>query len=109
MDDDLVIALRPRRVDVETAHEAGMRKRMDHEHLAYATAQGRVVYTFNTRHFCALHADLLTRGKSHAGIVVCPQQRYRVGEQIRRLVRIVNALSPEEMQNRLEFLSDWEG
>ena len=75
--------------------------------LAYATAQGRVVYTFNARHFCALHADFLRSGNSHAGIIVCQQQRYSVGQQMRRLLNLITAKSAEEMQNRLEFLSDW--
>lgn len=109
MDDGLIEALRPRLVDVQTAHDAQMRERQDHEHLTYATAQGRVLYTFNTRHFCALHAALLRSGSSHAGIVVCPQQRYSIGEQMRRLLTLVARLSAEEMQNRLEFLSDWQG
>ena len=107
MDEDLVDALRARRVDVQTAHEAGMRKRKDHEQLAYATAQGRVLYTFNTRHFCALHAEFLRSGNSHAGIVVCRQQRYSVGEQMRRLLNAITAKTAEEMRNGLEFLSDW--
>lgn len=107
MDDGLVDALRARLIDVETAHAVRMREREDHEHLAYATAQGRVVYTFNTGHFCALHGDLLRSGGSHAGIVVCQQQRYSVGEQMRRLLSLMARVSAEEMQNRLEFLSDW--
>jgi hypothetical protein len=107
MDDDLAEALRARRVDLETADEARMRKCKDQEHLAYATAQGRVVYTYNTRHFCALHAEVLTRGQSHAGIVVCQQQRYSVGEQMRRLLNLIAAKTAEEMRDQLEFLSDW--
>ena len=89
MDDALVGALRVRGVDVQTAREAEMLRREDHELLEYATAQGRVVYTFNIGHFCALHARLLRSGGSHAGIVVCPQQRYSVGEQMRRLLTLL--------------------
>ncbi len=74
MDADLVDALRTRGVDLQTASEAGMIEREDHEHLAYATAQGRVVYSFNRGHFCRLHAEVLARGESHAGVVVCRQQ-----------------------------------
>jgi len=108
MDDDLVEALRIRGVDLQTAREAEMLRRPDHELLEYATRQGRVVYTFNIGHFCALHADLLRTGNTHAGIIVCPQKRYRVGEQLRRLLTLMAALPAEKMQNRLEFLSDWE-
>jgi hypothetical protein len=107
MDDDLVAALRARGVDVETAYEAGMIEREDHEQLAYATEQGRVVYTFNVGHFCALHAELLSSGVSHAGIVVSQQQHFGVGSQMRRLLNLIAAVTDEEMHGRLEFLSDW--
>ena len=69
MDSDLVEALRVRGVDVETVYEAGMVNRPDDEQLTYAIERGCVVYTFNMGHFCALHADFLRSGKSHAGIV----------------------------------------
>jgi len=99
MDADLVEALRVRGVDVQTALDAGMLRREDHELLAYASQQGRAVYTFNIGHFCALNGELLRSGGSHAGIVVCQQQRYSVGEQMRRLLTLVTRLSAEEMQN----------
>ena len=100
-------ALRARQVDVLTAHEAGMAAQPDEEHLVYATAHGRVVFTANQGDFCRLHANYLARGQSHAGIIVVPQQRYSVGEQLRRLLRLMAAQSDESMQGRIEFLSAW--
>jgi hypothetical protein len=35
------------------------------------------------------------------------QQRYSVGEQMRRLLRLIKTLTAEEMRNRIEFLSAW--
>ena len=35
------------------------------------------------------------------------QQRYSVGEQMRRLLRLISSLTAEEMRNRIEFLSAW--
>ncbi|MEI8372081.1 MAG: DUF5615 family PIN-like protein [Planctomycetota bacterium] len=107
MDGHLVDALRSRGVDIETAYEAGMIEREDDEQLEYATAQGRTLYGFNMGHFCQLHAEVLTAGITHAGIVLCRQKRYPVGEQMRRLVRLISTLSAEEMNDRLEFLSNW--
>jgi hypothetical protein len=107
MDADLVDALRARGVDLETADEAGMLRREDRDILAYTAEQRRVVYTFNTGHFCAIHADFLQGGRDHAGIVVAQQQRHSVGEQMRRLLNLIGAMPAEEMENRLEFLSDW--
>ena len=103
----LVRALRSRAVDVETAREAGMTECEDREHLEYAASQGRVLYTFNRGHFCRLHAQFMAAGKVHAGIITCEQQRYGIGEQMRRLLKLVAGRTAEEMQNRLEFLGDW--
>jgi predicted nuclease of predicted toxin-antitoxin system len=107
MDDDLVHALHARGVDVETVYGAGMVEREDEEQLTYATLQERVLYTFNIGHFRALHASFLSTGKRHAGIVVCQQKHYAIREQLRRLLSLIAANTAEEMQNRLEFLSNW--
>jgi hypothetical protein len=107
MDSDLVDALRARGVNLKTAYEAGMIEREDHDHLTYATKEKRVVYSFNVGHFCRLHAEALAGERNHAGIVVCGQQRYGVGEQMRRLLNLIVAKTAEEMHNHLEFLSDW--
>ena len=106
-DTALVRALRARGVDVEPAKEAGMTKRGDQEHLEYATAQGRALVSFNRGDYCRLHTDWLTQGKSHAGIILATQQRHTIGERVRRLLNLATALSAQDMQNRLEFLTNW--
>src|SRR5215470_10703817 len=95
MDRALVRALRARGVDVRTALEEGMIERSDHEHLDYATAQGRVLYTCNVADFYHLHTRFLAQGKFHTGIILTPQQRYSVGEQMRRLLKLINTKSAE--------------
>lgn len=107
MDDDLVQALRLRGVDVQTALEAGMINRPDDQHLAYASAAGRALYTFNVGDFINLHSEYMASGKTHAGIIFGDQQRYSVGEQMRRLLRIITLRSAEAMMNSYEFLSAW--
>jgi uncharacterized protein with PIN domain len=107
VDKDLVRALRARGVDVEAANEAGMIERSDDEQLEYATAKGRVVYSFNRGHFCRLHAQWLAAGRRHAGIVVARQQQYSVGDQMHRLLKLIAAKTADDMHNHLEFLSDW--
>ena len=84
-----------------------MIERDDDEHLIYATAQGRGIFSFNMGHFCRLHSEYLTNQQSHAGIVVSRQQRYSVGEQMRRLLKLIATKTADEMRNQLEFLSDW--
>jgi hypothetical protein len=41
---------------------------------------------------------------SHAGIIVVYRQRYAVGEQLRRLLALVNLRSAEEMRGCLHFI-----
>ena len=103
----LVVALRKRHVDVLTALEAGATEQTDEQQLVLASAHHRAVYSFNVGDFCRLHAGWLAHRRDHAGIILARQQQFPVGEQMRRLVRLVDALSPEAMRNRLEFLSDW--
>ena len=104
----LVIALRARGVDVLTALEAGMIERSDEEHLDYATAQGRVLCSFNVGDFYRLHTTYITQGKSHAGIILARQQRYSVGEQMRRLLKFIATKSAEQMKDQVGFLSFWD-
>jgi hypothetical protein len=67
----LIMALRARGVDVASALDAGMVERPDEEHLAYATAEGRALYTFNIADFSRLHAAWLGAARSHAGLILC--------------------------------------
>jgi hypothetical protein len=55
-----------------------------------------------------LHQIWMDGRRSHAGIIVAPQQRYTAGEELRRLMHILGSVSAEDMQDRLEFLSAWE-
>ncbi len=104
----LVQALRSQGIELVTALEADMVKEVDEAHLRYATSQGLALYSFNIKDYAVLHADWLAQGQEHAGLILADQRfRYSVGEQMRRLQRIVLALSAEDMKNRLEYLSSW--
>lgn len=107
MDSDLVRALRVRGVDVFTALDSGLITSSDGEHLAYATSNERVLYSFNVGDFMALHVAYMAAGKRHAGLILAQQQRYSVGEQMRRLLRLVQMKAAEVMPNTVEFLSAW--
>jgi hypothetical protein len=103
----LVFGLRTRSVDVLTAAEADMINREDEDQLTAASAAGRVLFTHNTADYCALHQSWMESGRNHAGIIVAPQQHYSVGEELRRIMRLISRCPAEQMQNRLEFLSSW--
>jgi hypothetical protein len=103
----LVFGLKARTVDVLTALDAEMINREDEAQLVTASSSGRAVYTYNAGDFCLLHQRWIAKGASHSGIIVGAQQRYRSGEELRRLIRLVSSITAEQMQNRLEFLSSW--
>ena len=103
----VLAGLRARGVDATTALEAGMTDRSDEEQLELARSQGRVLFSFNASGFCRIHAELLAQGKSHAGIILAPQQRYSIGERVRRLLKLIAAKTAEEMRDQMEFLSNW--
>jgi hypothetical protein len=101
----IIQALRSRNVDVITARDASLTSRPDEDHLAYASAQSRVLFTFNRGHFARLHLELLANNSHHAGIVVSDQ--LETGVIVRRLLRLLNNRSADEMCDAFEFLSNW--
>jgi hypothetical protein len=107
MDSDLVAALRSRGVTAITAWDAGLVGKSDDEQLGYAAGHGCVFYTFNVSDFYRLHTEYLDEGKGHAGMILAPQQRFSVGEQLRRILRLRAAMSGEAMRNQVESLSNW--
>ena len=107
MDRVVVRALRVRAVDVTTARDEDMIARSDREHLDYATAQERVLFSFNVGDFYDLHTQYMTEAKAHAGIILARQQVYSVGELLRRLLGLIGIRSAEDMKNWVEFLGAW--
>ena len=103
----LVRGLRSNGIDVVTTLELGRIGAEDEDQLRFAVSQGRTLYTANLGDFHRLHTEWLRAGRHHAGIIVLPEQRTPVGGQIRALTKLVNAHSPETMEDQLEFLSRW--
>jgi hypothetical protein len=92
---------------VLAAVDAGTVERSDEEQVEYPTGRGLVLCTSNQRDFHRIHTQWLAAGRSHAGIICIRQQGYSVGEQVRRLSRVVSTLSADSMRDRMEWLSAW--
>ena len=101
----LVRALHARQIGVLTANEAGLVGVSDADQLAFAAAHGRTIFTFNRGDFVQLHVEYLRDGRTHAGIIVSDQ--LEIGLVTRRLLKLIDARSPQQMQNWLEFLGNW--
>lgn len=100
----VVQGLRARGIDVLTTVEANLCGATDQDQLVFAAQQGRSIYTFNVGDFARLHTEHLQQGIDHAGIIVVPEQRYSIGEKIRRLAGFLSRVTAEEMANRMEYL-----
>jgi predicted nuclease of predicted toxin-antitoxin system len=84
---------------VTTTVEAGLRGALDPEHVAWALAEGRVIFT-QDRDFIILHRS----GISHLGIVYCHSQSASLSRIIYGLQLVWEVYEPEEMHNRLEYI-----
>lgn len=100
----VIRGLRTRGFDLLTAKDAGKLAAADPEQLDFATQMGRAIYTLNVGDFARLHRDYLIEGKDHAGIIAIPEQRYSIGEKIRRLADLLSTVPAEDMRNQMEFL-----
>jgi hypothetical protein len=107
MDSDLVEALRSRGITVITALDAGLTARSDDQQLAFASEHGCVLYTFNVSDFYRLYTEWAGAGREHAGMILAPQQRFSVGEQLRRILRLRATTTAESPRNQVEFLGNW--
>ena len=82
----------------------GMNGKSDEE---FATANGYVLCTGNGRDFFRLHREYMEAGRTHSGIIVRTARNLSFEEEARRILRIWETLSAEEMVNRTESLSHW--
>jgi hypothetical protein len=94
----VISGLRQRGVDVLTVPEATKLGATDKEHLAFALAEGRVVFTQDDDFL-----RLASSGEAHAGIIYAPQHT-PIGEIIQGLMLIYQVLEAEEMIGNIEYL-----
>jgi hypothetical protein len=102
----LLLGLRSRGIDVTSASETEMVNQDDADQLLTATSLGRALYSYNIADYCALHRQWSAQSRPHSGIIVA-RQRLPIGDEIRKILRLLGATSAEQMQNRLEYLSNW--
>lgn len=101
----IAVALRRAKVDAISTPDVDRRGESDESQLQWASAEDRVIVTFNVAHFAELHSTWLQLGRHHAGIVVSSQRP--IGDIVRHLLHLSTALNAESMRDRLEFLGDW--
>lgn len=103
----LVTALRNTGVDVITPLDVSRTGSSDEEQLKWATGEGRILYSANIADFCRIHSVLMAQEESHAGIILVQQQRYSVGDLLRGILNLMEAISAEDMIDQVVFLSGY--
>lgn len=99
VDPSVALALRLRGIDAVATQEAGLKGARDEQQIAFAAAECRVIVTHD--------ADLLrlhSRGVPHAGIAFLGANRRSLGDMIRKLVLLHEAVSADSMHNCVEYL-----
>ena len=75
----------------------------DREQLLGATAQGRLLFTFNVRDFLAL----AKKYPRHSGILLATQSRWTLAELIAALDRALSETDEKDWRVRVRWLNDF--
>jgi predicted nuclease of predicted toxin-antitoxin system len=97
--------LRDEGFDVISAREVNHDSWGDAEQLAYAASTRRAILTHNRDDFILLAREYVEAGREHYGIIVSEQAL--IGEMQRRLLRLLDQVTAEEMKNTFRYLSDF--
>jgi predicted nuclease of predicted toxin-antitoxin system len=99
VDHAVAAGLRARGIDVTTSTDARLLSASDDAQLDYASSEKRVLVT----HDGPLLGSAMQKS-SHAGIAYCQKNALAVGEIIRALVRLNDAIDANDMVGRIEYL-----
>jgi predicted nuclease of predicted toxin-antitoxin system len=98
----LAALLQGRGMDVTTAQVQQRLGRSDEAQLAYAASQERCLLTHNRVDFEHLHAEYITQGKQHAGILIA--RRRQVYQLADRVMVLLNSRTADEIGGHLWYV-----
>jgi predicted nuclease of predicted toxin-antitoxin system len=94
-----------RNYDAISAYEVGNAELEDAEQFDFAIRQGRAIVTHNAHDFEPLVDQYYAQGKEHFGLIIAEQ--LPIGELLRRLLRLLNTVSADEMKNSYRDLGEF--
>ena len=102
---DVAVAqgLKRRGIDAWSVRDVGNLGLSDEAQLHYATKESAVIFTHDDD-FLRLPHEWTQQGHEHWGIIYVRQDKFSIGEYIRRLIDYALILEAEDMKNRVEFL-----
>jgi predicted nuclease of predicted toxin-antitoxin system len=77
----------------------------DDVQLEHAASEHRAILTFNIGDFAILHDQYMEEGKEHWGIIL--SNREPIGELLRRILRLLNSVSADELKNQVRWLNEF--
>lgn len=101
----LAAQLRQYGFDVTSTVELAMLGADDSDQLEYAASAQRALVTFNHKDFAILHEQYLANTKEHWGILFSTEET--LSTLRRRLLRLLNTLSAEDLKNQIRWLNDF--
>ncbi len=108
LDEDVwegLAALRESGFDVMHTYEVGRGGASDPEQLSYASQEKRAIFTHNSKDFVPLAVDWFFDERHYSGIIISPQ--IEKGGLLKRLKKLMNSISAEEISNTVRHLSDY--
>jgi hypothetical protein len=101
----LAANLRGAGYDCVSAREVGNAALDDETQMVFAANEDRTLLTHNIQHFVPLFERWWHAGLNHPGVVV--SQQIPLGELQRRVLRLLDVTSPDEMENNLRNLAEF--
>jgi hypothetical protein len=77
----------------------------DESQFQFAAEQGRTILTYNTQDFVPIYELWYEIGHDHAGLIVSDEIPH--GELVRRVTKLLETVSAEEMKNMLRYLQEF--
>lgn len=99
------LALLNRGIDIITTQQMKNDSLSDAEQLYYAAKERRAIFTHNKKDFILLHNEYLQNKRKHSGIILSNQ--IPTGMLLRRFMKLWFTIRAEDMESRIEFLSNW--
>lgn len=105
VDVKLAAKLRGAGYDCVSAREVGNAALDDETQIVFATNEGRVLLTHNIQDFVPIFERWWHANRNHPGIVV--SQQIPLGELQRRVMRLLDTVTADEMKNNLRNLAEF--
>ena len=99
----IVENLHTRGLDVRSALDANLLGKSDQVQILYAVSQKRTIVTHNRDDFEAEHRKFLEEGLKHYGIVIAKR---RASDElvVANLIKLLNTVTAEDMENQLRYI-----